>query len=940
MRLHHPAALALVVGLAGFTGCSGGDATTGGGGNAQNTISVVSCSLGCTGNRCQISEIAQNENIVLVFSRDVDPTTVNTNTIRLRTSSGETPVGEFLVRGSVVEFVPQVLVVGGQTFFGFRPGESYTMTLPGGSGELNSIRSTSNDPLTSTITCTLNVTRGIIDLNNAPPRATLVSPTTATNVPQDAIIQLEFNELLDLTPFLNTTAANGPVVFQVRRTREVAPGERACNLLSPAVPLAGTPRIDLDAARNVSILTYQSPTPLPANVCVQVAVTDRVRDLSGKAASPQTFQFLTVEAARTTLTTNETFDTDDQLDADASSGAWSGGIGTFGVIGGDGIHGPFSPSLGTFQGVVGGKDTFLINTDLTIIPSENTISGNPIAVTDGRFFFTEMVVPSNVRLVFSGANPPVFHVRGKLEVLGIIDVDGQDLPYYQPVATELNGQAGGNAGVFGGAGGRGGNRANGLGANPLYNGVSGGDVRVRTGHAYAGSVSNTGGRASTLFPADGLNASVVYNTTGAIPYTVMTPAGGGGGGYIGAGGDSRVVSNSRTTAEGTGSVAAATATTITDPTKTWATDQWAGMRLRLGPGTPSEQSRIVVANTATELTVDAPFAVVPPVGASYQLPERALMGPPVAGGLAFPLLPKPAGTTSLLHFLVGGAGGGGAASSPLFSNTFQRTWAPGCGGGGGGGAMALRAGSTLRLGNLAQLLASGGSCGQTTGTGVTVSLGPPGGGGSGGSILLQSGNLVELTGLIDVRGGTRGRLDRSTSVTPAQGGGSAEVNGGDGRPGFIRLEVPTNPTTLLLPNAQPAATADNVALLTDEDPRVGFQSEFYSTNQPFGPEYVRYEIEARVNGVTTIFSDDPSVGVPARSATAPIEAYFQAARIDLTTGTIVPGTTRPWREQVGGFGGATSLADDSENGFRFQILFNRTLGVNVVIERVTVVYQV
>ena len=29
------------------------------------------------------------------------------------------------------------------------------------------------------------------------------------------------------------------------------------------------------------------------------------------------------------------------------------------------------------------------------------------------------------------------------------------------------------------------------------------------------------------------------------------------------------------------------------------------------------------------------------------------------------------------------SGGGGAASSPLFSNTFQRTWAPGCGGGGG-----------------------------------------------------------------------------------------------------------------------------------------------------------------------------------------------------------------------------------------------------------------
>ena len=138
MQFRLSSTIALVVSLAGLMGCSGGSAKTTvmsipcAGTNA-NVMCLQSCSLGCGSFGCAVSEIAQNENIVLNFSRNVDPLSASPSTIRFRTTSGDEPVGIFLVHGQVVEFVPQLLVVGGQTFFGFRANETYTMTLPGGS---------------------------------------------------------------------------------------------------------------------------------------------------------------------------------------------------------------------------------------------------------------------------------------------------------------------------------------------------------------------------------------------------------------------------------------------------------------------------------------------------------------------------------------------------------------------------------------------------------------------------------------------------------------------------------------------------------------------------------------------------------------------------------------------------------------------------------------
>src|SRR5262245_55046037 len=149
--------VAIVSTLAGCSGGSAADLNVASActGAATNAVCLDGCSLGCRGNTCDVTDIAQNENIVLRFSQAMDPHFVNENTIQFRTASGALPVGDFLVNGNIVEFVPKVLTIGAQSFFGFAAGETYTMTLPGGLGERNAVRGTSGDPLDVTTTCTL-----------------------------------------------------------------------------------------------------------------------------------------------------------------------------------------------------------------------------------------------------------------------------------------------------------------------------------------------------------------------------------------------------------------------------------------------------------------------------------------------------------------------------------------------------------------------------------------------------------------------------------------------------------------------------------------------------------------------------------------------------------------------------------------------------------------
>ena len=95
--------------------CSGGgrptDVTRGNcDGPDQNVMCLENCSLGCSNrSACAITEIAQNQALIFVFSRALDPTSVNSSSVQLRTASGDQPSGDLLVNGAVLEFRPRVI---------------------------------------------------------------------------------------------------------------------------------------------------------------------------------------------------------------------------------------------------------------------------------------------------------------------------------------------------------------------------------------------------------------------------------------------------------------------------------------------------------------------------------------------------------------------------------------------------------------------------------------------------------------------------------------------------------------------------------------------------------------------------------------------------------------------------------------------------------------
>ncbi len=890
MFLRSSPVIALVLALTGLAGCSGGGA----GGTAvastgcgpSNGICLTSCNLSCTSTGCLRTDIAQNETIILEFNKNIDVGSVNSSSIRFRTAAGAEPVGEYIVENNVVKFVPTLLLSGNSTYFGFQSGETYTMTIVGGSNQPEIVRSTSGTPFGQTLSCTLNSVLGIVDQNGVAPRASMVVPSLqqVAGAPLDTQIILEFNEMIDITPFLGA-ASEAPVHYRARRTLIVDPttGQRACDPASQSSAIDGTLTPSFDAASNRTILTFTPTNSLSGNLCIDVIVTDAVTDVSGRSAQPQTFSFLTTSVAVVEDHTVEEFDDATMLDPLRSAGDWVNGQATFANIGGDGSHGTIDAALFdairtgvetnyfTYLGSINGLPTFQIDTDLTVVPAAYTKSGVAIPVTDGHFYFDHFLLPENTALKFTGSKAPVITVAGVCDIQGRIDVRGESL--VAPATLPSIGQAGGFGGIAGGRGGKGGNRnvtpsGAGAGGNPVYLGEAGVTGTIPQGHAYGSVSQNRAGSGSNYFPLDGLSASVyLLPPPIGLFYTPTAAAPGGGGGLMAAGTAGAVLSST---------------------------------------GGPTS------------------------------------MGPPAAGGNAMTLFPLPATARSSSHFLIGGSGGGGGGSHPLFGSVFYTaptyntgitTWAIGLGGGGGGGAVALRAGDLLRVGATGELLASGGSAADYTATGGSFTVPNLGGGGSGGSLVLQSGSQISLSGAIDVRGGSGGHClaTRGTGATAV----AVELQGGNGSAGFVRCELPTAPSTAVLATMQPAATADNVGPLTETDDLVSFQSKFYDTQLLFGPEYVRYVIHATVNSQPVVYSDDPAYGNPA-TAGAAIRVAFQCAQLD-TSGNVLE--IRPWRGGVRSVGGQTGIASDGLAAFRFQITKDRQAAANVTIDQLEVVYN-
>jgi hypothetical protein len=942
------------VALAGL--CLLAAACGGGGGGAAVTIQCTnappdsicleSCSLSCGEFGCARTLIAQNEILTFVFSEDIDPATVGPGTIRLRTSGGETPSGEYFVTGRKVEFVPAVSFAGPFVNHGFRTGETYLVTIPGRDDHPEVVRSAAGRPFGIQLACTVYSVLGIVDFNFAPPSAQLVSPTPAQQAacPPDVPIVLEFNEGIDTGAF--QAGLPPPVLFDVRRAREGLGGASECNPAASWQALAGSLQVSYDVARRISVLTFQPAGALPTNACVQVRVTEALTDLSGRPAVPHSFFFYTQLQPLTQVTQVEEFDDAAHFDPTTSAGQWGGGVATFARIGGDGRHGAFSTAIATDTGMVlAGRRVYELSTEYTLISAVRTMTGQAAFVTDGRFFFTSMHVPSDVHLRIVGSVPAVITVAGRCEIEGLIDARGMDVT---TVSAGSIAQPGAPGGPGGGAGGRGGAaittvQATSAGATQSNQGGEGQDVSMPAGHAYASSAVGTGGRGSTVFPPSGLNTAVFF---GALPgFSPGASAGGGGGGMVQPGGAGVVAMNNHADTGFAGTSTAATSSTVTIAFTTMTPDRYAGRAVTITAGVGEGQVRTIVGNTSTTLTV-TPAWTTPPTTSSLTVaggapPLTSQLGPSAAGGSAVALFPFPAsgGMPASLHFLIGGSGGGGAASCACLASsvpTFGSRFVGGNAGAGGGGAVALRAGGLLRVAASGRVTAEGGHAIDSTGEGQ---LGAPGGGGAGGSVVLQSSGTVELLGAIDVRGGTGGTFERfagsGNGAPPA--GARVEIRGGNGSPGFVRLETPTMPPLSHLAGAQPPAGAQNLGVLGERDPLVALTSTWYTTGQLLVPEYVRYEVHATVAGVPIVFSDDPGVGQAAIAGQA-IRVLFQGAEI--LPGAAVPLRIGDWRAFVRSTAGAVGIdADSWANSYRFRIVADHGLALDTVVTKVVVVYR-
>ena len=154
----------------------------------------------------------------------------------------------------------------------------------------------------------------------------------------------------------------------------------------------------------------------------------------------------------------ETFATTAQRDPLASGDAWTGGAAVPCTIGGDGRHGSFDPAIGTL--VAPGH--YLWNTDQMVIPAAGTRSGANETVTDGRFYFTDFVLPAGITVEFVGSQPPRLFVRGAASVAGALHCNGAPMTTFNGRGTLtagvfVDGQPGGLPGAGGGRGGNGGN---------------------------------------------------------------------------------------------------------------------------------------------------------------------------------------------------------------------------------------------------------------------------------------------------------------------------------------------------------------------------------------------------------------------------------------------------------------------------------------------------
>jgi len=884
-------ALALTaLALVGF-GCSNSGSTSGlsiRGACVDGAFCLTSCSLGCTNQGCSVTDIAPNQPIRLTFSQHVDLTTVDFSTISIKTVNGRTPEGRFVVTDNIVEFKPEIKIIGGKTAFGFIANETYLLNLPDAEESGQVLKSISGDALSTPLVCSLRVSQKIIDLDGAPPKGRLITPVDgATNVPKDTVIVVEFSEIIDIAPFQGATTQTSPVQYLIRKTKQKpggAPNERVCDQNSNRQALEGLPQAENDSVRGVTTVTLRPTVPLPSQICIEVVVTGQVRDLSGKPAIQNSESFTTQILVAGEGEMRERFNTDGQLDKTISSGSWSGGKALPPRIGGTGVLGEFNISAGKADPT--NPNRYVWNTDSQLIPGAFTPTGKDITVTGGIFEFTRFNLGADLIVVFEGSNPAQIRVRGEAIIAGRMEANAPVALYFAACPNPGSPFAFGQQGTFGNCGGarggQGGDSCLNKGTAPRFIGRTGGVVRLPSGNAYKAQSASTGGKGGPLFPATGKNTNYCALTG---VFCGMVGLGGGGGGFSNPGKKGFVTQ---------------------DPCNLAA-------------------NRGVSSNTG---------------GGTFDI-----------GSLNRTNKTAPNGSVNF-YGVGGSGGGGGGAHPLLSRGFPFDKWLPGSAGAGGGGIIIIRVGGDLTMKGKGTIQVKGGRGYTIDAVkrfpepnDNLFNVPTPGGGGSGGAILCQAVGATKMAGLLDCSGGDGGILDNTPTN---QFGLRAKARGGDGGAGYYRLETPNGPSVIDIGSGIPAAKAGNGGVLTDFESKGVSQSHFYTTKLTFPPTFLRYILEVEINSIRKVYSDDTEVGNPAAKQydkdyagvagpNEPVYLQLQGAKVSTVTGKPDLVTIGPWRDYANRKG-TQGLNDDDATGCRFRLTFDSTGTTSLVVKRVSVFF--
>ena len=830
--------------------CSGGGVGAnppGPGCKAGVGLCVTSCNLGCSNTGCTLTRIAVNQPIRLSFNQQILPESVDQETFKLRTAAGKPPVGSFLVQNNIVLFFPEIVTIDRNNFFfGFTSGETYTLTIPSKDQALKTILSEGGDPIAETFTCTLRVTEGIKDFDDRPPFATLLVPNRTDNVSVDSTIVLEFSEIINTSTLFDPTPGRGKRMTGVTFT--ISQFNKQSKLCATSrVPLPGTATLFTNKLDQRTVLRFAPSAPLPGEICVRVTVLEQVRDLSNKSAKKTIFQFRTEVSPAKTREIVEDFQ-DPLLSRDLSrdGSTWSQDGAVAKELGGNGRLGDFDINFGAVDSGkkdAQGRSIYLWDVRKTVIPGTRTLTGESITVTDAVYEFTSFVLAADKHLRFVGppVNGVVLKVSGEMQIRGALSVSAPQAQLHKRLSGKVPplGQSG-QPGVPGASpGGKGGDvpekKAN---SKRDPNGKDGGGLRFPPGHPLARQNVQGAGGASRANPKDAFS-SITYSWAEIICQQLSS--GGGGGGYF-------------------------------DPS-----------RKGIGGG-----RGIVIRNKFKAVSNIEPF--------------KEDFGPRSLGGTVIDIEGMLQGSLQLpsaVLFHIGGAGGGGAGASPIGSISTNEDWSSSMGGGGGGGILQLKAGGGIVLARSGAIFSRGADGQAALFTTDGEPFGPsPGGGGSGGSILLQSSGILDLRGIVSVRGGKAGSMLGWDPKQPSKSFLGVDSLSGAGTVGFIRVEADPKPDFKSFDRFEPAPMPINAGLLrsTDHDDVSIIATTWYDTKIIALPRYLDYRLVAMVDGKEVIFTDAAGKNRRLAQRGEPVVILFQGAQLDPQTQSPDPKTISRWVE--------------------------------------------